>query len=94
MGRLKDIIELLLEQNKTITTFNIIIKDNHYDFVAMRKPCMGIPAYASKVMRSATSMWKQDINKPFGSFCDLTQWNTLVTYEKHVIKLLKSFNTL
>ena len=92
--RLKDIIGLLLEQNKTITTCNIRIKDNHYEFAAMRKPCTAIPEYASKVMRSATSAWKQDIKKPFGSFCDLTQRNTLVTYEKHVIKLLKSFNTL
>ena len=91
-GRLKDIIELLLGQNKAITTSNIRIKDNHYEFAAMRKPCMAIPAYASKVMCSATSVWKQDIKKPFGSFCDLTQRNTLVTYEKHVIKLLKSFN--
>ena len=55
MGRLKDIIELLLEQNKTITTCNIRIKDNHYKFAAMRKPCTAIPVYASKVMHSATS---------------------------------------
>ena len=93
-GRLKDILELLLEQNKTITTCNIWIKDDHYKFAAMRKPCTAIPAYASKMMRSATSTWKQDIKKPLGSFCDLMQQNTLITYEKHVIILLKSFNML
>ena len=88
------ILELLLERNKTITTCNIQIKDDHYEFAAMRKPCTTIPTYTSKVMCSATSTWKQDIKKPLGSFSDLTQQNTLVTYEKHVIILLKSFNML
>ena len=69
-------------------------KRQSLEFAAMRKPCMAIPVYASKVMRSATSTWKQDIKKPLGSFYDLMQWNTLVTYKKHVIILLKSFNTL
>ena len=89
-----DILGLLLGRKKTITTCNIWIKDHHYKFAAMRKPCTAIPAYTSKVMRSATSAWKQDIKKPLGSFCNLTQWNTPVTYEKHVITLLKSINVL
>ena len=37
---------------------------------------------------------RQDIKKTIGFFCDLTQQNTLVTYEMHVIILLKSFNML
>ena len=92
MERPKDILWLLLERNKTITTCNIWIKDDHYEFAAMRKPYMAISAYTSKVMCSATGAWKQDIKKPLGSFCDLTQWNTLVTNEMHVIILLKNFN--
>ena len=48
--------------------------------------------YASKVMHLATSVWNQI--KMVGSFCDLTQWNTLVTHEAHVIKIIKSFDML
>ena len=64
------------------------------ELAARRKPCTAIPAYASKVMHSATSMLKQDIKETVGSFCDLMQQNTLITHETHVIKLLASFNML
>ena len=60
----------------------------------MRRPCMAIPMNASKVMRSATNAWKQEIKKTVSSFCDLMQQNTLITHEIHVIMLLKSFNML